>query len=253
MSAFEPVSATRLYRMIADQITARIKRGDFPPGTRLPSERDLAVQMSVSRTSVREALIALEIAGYVEVMMGSGVYVCDCARTAEQRAPKSVLRNTGPDIRASGTHPVHADVGPFELLAVNTIVEPEAAAMAATHATAEQREAIVVAERAVIRSETPRLHNRLFHLAIGEATGNVAMALIVRNLWDIHDESVMFNKLEHHIVDHRGAWELAENEHAAIVKAILAGDPAQAKRAMKRHCDGSRRRLGQDFRTSTLL
>ena len=61
--------------MIADQIAGRIRAGDFPRGSRLPSERELAEQLQVSRASIREALIALEIEGYVEVRVGSGVFV----------------------------------------------------------------------------------------------------------------------------------------------------------------------------------
>src|SRR5438445_3532087 len=69
------VEGRRLYQQIADQIRALIQQGRFRPGTRLPTERELAQQLRVSRPSVREALIALEIEGSVEVRMGAGVYV----------------------------------------------------------------------------------------------------------------------------------------------------------------------------------
>ena len=74
MNTFQAVAVTRLYRMIADQIAGRIRAGDFPRGGRLPSERELAEQLQVSRASIREALIALEIEGYVEVRVGTGVF-----------------------------------------------------------------------------------------------------------------------------------------------------------------------------------
>src|SRR5471032_1431361 len=72
----QTVEPRRLYRQIADQILALIAHGEFTPGERLPPERDLAQQLGVSRPSLREALIALEIAGSVEIRQGSGVYVC---------------------------------------------------------------------------------------------------------------------------------------------------------------------------------
>lgn len=75
MNSLESVSTQRLYRLIADQIAAKIAVGDFAPGTRLPSERELADKLEVSRSSIREALIALEIDGYVEIRVGSGVFV----------------------------------------------------------------------------------------------------------------------------------------------------------------------------------
>ena len=73
---FKPVESRRLYQQIADQIRELIERGGFEAGTRLPPERDLALQLGVSRPSLREALIALEIEGWVEIHGGSGVYVC---------------------------------------------------------------------------------------------------------------------------------------------------------------------------------
>jgi GntR family transcriptional repressor for pyruvate dehydrogenase complex len=91
------IEPRRLYRQIADQIRALIQSREFAAGARLPPERDLARQLGVSRPSVREALIALEVEGLVEVNIGSGIYVL---------AP----RGNG----ESGT-PVQAALGPFEL------------------------------------------------------------------------------------------------------------------------------------------
>ncbi|RFQ16905.1 FadR family transcriptional regulator, partial [Pseudomonas sp. ATCC 13867] len=71
------VDNKRLYRQIADQLRALIESGEFPPGSRLPAERDLAKQLGVSRASVREALIALEVIGLVDVRVGNGVIVCE--------------------------------------------------------------------------------------------------------------------------------------------------------------------------------
>src|SRR5438093_11682959 len=72
---FHSIEPRRLYRQIADQIRGLIKSGEFPAGSRLPPERDLARQLGVSRPSVREALIALEVEGMVEVRIGSVIYV----------------------------------------------------------------------------------------------------------------------------------------------------------------------------------
>src|SRR5438045_9272250 len=82
----------RLYRQIADQLRALIERGEFAVGTRLPPERDLAVQLGVSRPSVREALIALEVEGLVEVRMGSGIYV----RHSDPGAARQRVTGEGP-------------------------------------------------------------------------------------------------------------------------------------------------------------
>ncbi len=232
MNKFQPVSVTRLYRQIADQIAGKIKEGDFLPGNRLPAERELAEQLQVSRTSVREALIALEIGGFVEVRVGSGVYVT---------ANGAGLNNL------SGALVGHyADIGAFELIDVHLLIEPECAARAATQGSEDELAKIITAGRAMEDSDNPRLHNRMFHLAISQATGNAAMALTVANLWEMHDDSVMFYKLEQHLAE-RESWKHAECEHRELIAAIVTRDPVAAKRAMRKHFLGSRRRLGEVF------
>ena len=91
----QTVETQRLYRQIADQLRALIAAGEYPLGSRLPPERDLAAQLGVSRPSVREALIALEVEGWVEVRVGSGVYVLErrsnghASRPAKRSHPRS--------------------------------------------------------------------------------------------------------------------------------------------------------------------
>ena len=107
------VEPRRLYRQIADQLAGLISDGEFPPGARLPAERALAAKLGVSRASVREAIISLEIGGLVEVRVGTGIFV---AATAAPRGPTA---DAGP--------------GPFELLSARKLVEGEIAAVAAAH------------------------------------------------------------------------------------------------------------------------
>ena len=101
----------RLYRQIADQIAVLIEKGEYGPGERLPPERNLAKQLGVSRPSVREALIALEVEGYVEVRVGSGVYVLGLRPATPATLP--------------------ADSGPFELIRARWLIEAECGAFAA--------------------------------------------------------------------------------------------------------------------------
>ena len=83
----QTIEPRRLYRQIADQLRGADPRGEYDVGSRLPAERDLAPQLGVSRPSVREALIALEVEGLVEVRMGSGIHVV--AREPAASAPGS--------------------------------------------------------------------------------------------------------------------------------------------------------------------
>src|SRR6187200_2430011 len=119
------VDNRRLYRQIADQIAALIDAGEYSSGQRLPPERDLARQLGVSRPSVREALIALEVEGLVEVRIGSGIYV----------------RGAAPGGGSPGG-PAEAAAGPFELLRARYVIEAECAALAARSARAPQLRAL---------------------------------------------------------------------------------------------------------------
>ena len=84
----EAVEARRLYRQIADQLRGLIERGEYAVGAKLPTERDLAEQLKVSRPTVREALIALEVEGLVRIRVGSGIYVSEPAAHATAFAPR---------------------------------------------------------------------------------------------------------------------------------------------------------------------
>src|SRR4051812_22632513 len=114
----QTVEPQRLYRQIAEQLRVLMTTGEFTPGHRLPAERDLAKQFGVSRPSVREALIALEVEGWVEVRTGSGVYVLERA-----------ARSQGGHRKVPPT-----EWGPLELIRARKVIEGEIAALAATHA-----------------------------------------------------------------------------------------------------------------------
>src|SRR3569623_1106472 len=75
----EAVEARRLYRQVADQLRSLIDSGEYAVGSRLPTERELAEQLKISRPTVREALIALEVEGRVRIRVGSGIYVSEPA------------------------------------------------------------------------------------------------------------------------------------------------------------------------------
>src|SRR5512147_1621624 len=125
----QTVEPQRLYRQIAEQLRTLIAAGEFAEGDRLPAERDLAVQLGVSRPSVREALIALEVEGWVEVRIGSGIYV----QPRERRGPAQAPRNG---------HGTGSDWGPLEVMRARELVEPEVAALAARYARRPQVAAI---------------------------------------------------------------------------------------------------------------
>ena len=225
------VESQRLYRRIAEEIVRLIKRGEYKPGARLPPERDLATMLKVSRPSVREALIALEVEGYVDVRVGSGVYV---SRAGPAR---------GKAVRLA------ADYGPFELITARRLLESECAALAAKNATPAQVRRMHAAVSAMIRDRKrnvmPLENDRRFHLEMAEAGGNSALALVVRTLWD-QRTGPLFLQLEHHF-DTPELWDAAIAEHQAVMVAIEAQDGAKARTTMRRHMDQAARRLQKSW------
>ena len=215
------VEPTRLYRQIADQIATLIDRGEFAAGARLPAERELASVLGVSRTSVREAIICLELAGRVEVRVGTGIFVC--------AVPKPGGAST---TLSDGDAP-----GPFDLLAARQVIEGEIAALAAR--TIRRREIAVLHETMARMRSSDADHgpresaDREFHVAIAQATGNSALSAVVNRLWDARSHP-LWTRIEAHF--HTPALRARTLEdHATIVAALEAHDPAAARSAMHRH------------------
>lgn len=234
MSSFQPISVSRLYRMIANQIKEKISGGEYKAGARLPSERELAEMLEVSRPSVREALIALEIEGWVDVRVGSGVYVIGSeSRLGVNEVPVAV----------AGPAMVMLDIGAADLIQARLLVEPICAELAARNATAEQLKRMEEATLSLPGSEQPFKHNDTLHLLIAEASGNAALASTMQHLWALSDGSAIFNKLNQHFV-YGEVWEVAHNEHLPLLRALQRRQPAAARRAMRDHLLGISSRLG---------
>ena len=211
------VQPRRLYRQIADQIAGLIAAGEFPPGSRLPAERELASKLGVSRASVREAIISLEIGGLVDVRVGTGIFVA---------APKETVDESARD----------AGAGPFELLNARKLVEGEIAALAAAEAT----EADIAALRQTVEHMSAHVDDfaireesdRGFHLRLAESTGNGSLELVVEGLWDQRAE--LWGRMQHHFHTRELAQQTIR-DHAAIVRAVAARDADGARAAMHRH------------------
>jgi DNA-binding FadR family transcriptional regulator len=211
------VEPRRLYRQIADQIAGLIAAGEFLPGSRLPAERELAAKLGVSRASVREAIISLEIGGLVEVRVGTGIFV-----TARSGRGTNADGDAGP--------------GPFELLNARKLVEGEIAALAAAGATTADIEDL---QRSVermtahvddfaIREDS----DRDFHLRLAKATGNGSLELVVEGLWNQRAE--LWGRMQQHFHT-TGLAEQTIRDHAAIIRAVAAHDASGARVAMHRH------------------
>lgn len=216
----QTIESQRLYRQIAEQLSSLIASGEFVSGERFPSERELAALLGVSRQSVREALIALEIAGRVEVRVGAGIYVA---------APRPV----------AVADPETEGQGPFELLRARWLIEGEIAAVAAREATpkdlASIRWAVEEMRRLGFRNQTADTADRDFHLGIATATHNSALLSVVQNLWD-RGRGAIWKRMEHHFQtpELRAA---VLRDHQAILEGLEARDEKAARTAMRQHLD----------------
>lgn len=210
----------RLYKRVADELRASIVGGVYPAGRRLPAERELAERFNVSRPTIREAVIALELQGLVEVRVGAGVFVLEASASGR-------TNSAGTDLA----------IGPFELMEARRIIESETAALAATLIDDEQLDRL---DAIVARMEEEnRLQlqgeraDRQFHIAIAESTRNSALTAVIENLWEIRETSpMMINLLQK--ARSKGVRPMVD-EHRLIVSALRARDPAAARAAMQGH------------------
>src|SRR6187549_1773681 len=213
------VEARRLYEQIARKLAKSIADGKHEVGQRLPSERELAQAFDVSRPTVREAIIALELDGLVDVRLGSGVYVV----------------NRHPPAGAAG----YKDIGFFELLEARRAIEGEACALAAMRiddAQLAQLSELIDEMREdnrkneILMSEDA---DRRFHELIASSTQNTGITAAIQMLWDSRVRSPQ-NRSMSAKVRARG-YKPPIEEHAAIVRALKRREPDAARAAMREH------------------
>lgn len=205
----------RLYRKIFDEITYLIHSGEFTPGSRLPTERELAERFHVSRPTIREAIIALEATNKVSVKTGSGVYVLD----------------------AKSSNVMHTrDISPFEVLEARVVLEGESAALAAKMITDDE---VTLLEQAYLKLETEDTSDpssdadREFHSVIANATHNKVLANQIHTLWELQENIEHIKEAHQAVCATQDAKRI--NEHKQILTAIINHDSSAARRAMHHH------------------
>jgi DNA-binding FadR family transcriptional regulator len=222
------IEPRRLYVQIADQIRSLIAAGEFPPGSRLPAERELAKRFGVSRPSVREALIALEVEGYVDVRPGSGIMVM----TLESLMPAG-----------------REEEGPLEILRARTLLEGEIAAEAARDMVPKDvaaLEQILLTMEAETAEQPARLAaDRQFHRYIAAKLANKVLLRLVMGLVDQRD-GLLARQFASHF-DNAKTWTAVWNEHRKILAALAARDPKRARKAMRDHLRKAHRRWAQNL------
>lgn len=206
----------RLYQELARKLMDKLATGCYALGDRLPAERELAVEYEVSRPTVREAIIALEVQGLVEVRVGAGAYI--------RRLPG---KQEVPGFNITG----------FELTEARLLFEGEAAALAATQITdeeiAELEMLIGEMARENQRTEVTEEADRAFHLTIAKATRNNAISETIEHLWNLRRTSPESALL--HSLARTANIKPVVVEHAAVLDALRARDAQGARAAMRAH------------------
>lgn len=204
----------KLYRKIVQAIITDIANGVYEVGGRLPAERDLTERFHVSRPTIREAMIALEMKGMVEARKGSGVFVlATSSNDAEQEL----------------------DIGAFEITEARRLLEGEVAAVAATEVTGPQLVELrsLLAQMNQDNTAVAEDADRRFHIAIAEATGNAVIISAVTDFWDMRFRS----PLAREVLAKAGSLGTENRmiEHGRILDALEARSPVDARNAMRDH------------------
>lgn len=215
---FQAVKQQRLYMQVAEQIMGMVREGKIEVGARLPSERDLAEKLGVSRPTIREAMIAMEISGIVEIRSGSGVYVT-------QRPSKNQ------------SLPQELGAGPFEILKARLALEGETSALAAQKISSTELKTLkkLLSDMAK-ENRKNTIHedaDEQFHRVIAEASGNAVLVSMVEWLWALRNESEI-SQMFHQRLRDEGVRPIIE-DHQAIYDALAEGSASKARKAMHKH------------------
>lgn len=201
----------RRFWTVVDKLESQIDRGIYPVGSRLPAERELADTHQVSRPTIREAIIALEVRGRVEVKTGSGVFVTDNCKVETVDQPISA----------------------FELTQARALVEAEAAALAA--ATIQEPE-LAALKQSLEDMKVPDMAieaDQRFHEIIAKSTRNNAIVMSIQNLWKLRRSEPQIIAAYEDVCSQSDEQRL--QEHTNIYEAIANKDSSAARKAMHNH------------------
>jgi GntR family uxuAB operon transcriptional repressor len=217
-----PTPPPRSFEIVARQIVAMVQT-NYSVGQRLPAERDMARMFSVSRPTIREAILSLQMAGMLKVKNNSGAYVVSHHETPEVQTFQGF--------------------GPFENLQARQLIEPQIAALAAQHATAIKLAALAESLAAMRRDHAlgneADVADHRFHILLAESTGNGVLVSICDSLWRGQIESHIWQEIHNYMPmqDYRPIWL---QDHEAIFRAVTERNAKHANTAMSRHLNNIR-------------
>ncbi|MFB9619912.1 FCD domain-containing protein [Brooklawnia cerclae] len=218
------VPRRKLSDSVADKLSELITSGEFPVGTRLPAEKDLAQQFGVGRSSMREAIRVLEAAGYVQTTHGVGVFVIN-------NRPTTISL----ELTLGGGYTMS------DLFEVRIALEGKSAELAASRLTDHHREKMVsflaaASDPGISEAEFVRLDGS-FHRQIAEASGNPLLLYMWESI------APQFEEYSLRVIGLPGRLEHAHADHLGMLEAISARDTARAARLAREHVQTVQREL----------
>ncbi len=220
-----PVMRTNLTSSVFEQLLSYVVGGSWKPGDRIPPERELCQQLGIARTSLREALKAMELVGMLDSRVGDGTFVC----------PRSEFFSRPLLWAFTGTDREELQ----EIMEARTIIEENLAGLAATRGTAEQIEKIGHAVQqmrdSIARGDSTLDADMAFHLAVSAAAQNGVLTNAVRLLRNLMRQWINYKLLIPDIP------EIVLKRHVAIYRAIAARKPNAARNAMRFHLEETTR------------
>lgn len=219
----EPLKRRKLYQEILDRLIAAISSAEYPPGSQLPSERELMSRFEVGRPAIREAMLTLQQMGLVRISHG------ERARVINPTADDIIERLSSAMVVLLATNPRGLD----DLKEARILMETGLVRIAATRATPEAIEKLAEALRDLkaTRRGSARFvaADMAFHVEIAEMTGNQLVAATLRGMLE------WLSRFKRDMVAVRGAERITISEHEKIFAAISAGDAEAAAEAMSEH------------------
>ena len=224
MLTFKPVESKSLAEAVAEQLMTMIAKGQLRPGDRLPTEPELMVQFNVGRSTLREAIKSLVVAGLLETRRSSGTFVSESYVDHLSQRLNWDLVFSAQELR--------------HIIEIRCALEEQAAALAAERATSAQKQKLTELVDAIrdmsLGPEKAVEHDIAFHFAIAEASHNPLLINLISSLRQVLHGYIKAGYIRRGYADQDQADEIA-NMHRPIVEAIQAGKSEEAKRAMHAH------------------
>lgn len=221
LKAVAPIERSKLTTSVFEKLLSYVVGGDWKPGARIPPERDLCQQLGIARTSLREALKAMELIGMLDSRIGDGTFVCP---RSEFLSRPLLWAFTGTD---------HEELQ--EIMEARTIIEENLAGLAAQRASAgeiaEIGRAVQLMRDSIARGDSILEADMAFHMAVSAGARNGVMRNAVQLLRNLLRQWISYKLLIPDVL------QMVLKRHSAIYRAIAARRPNAARNAMRLHLE----------------